>query len=77
MSLVIKIKYHDPALQELCKIGGNKSDWIDLRSAETVEIKQGEYKVISLGVSMQLPEGYEAHVAPPFIHIQEFWYYPC
>lgn len=62
--LIIKIKYHDNALQELCKIEGDKSDWVDLRSAETVEMKQGEYRLISLGVSMQLPEGYEAHVAP-------------
>lgn len=39
-------------------------DWVDLRAAETVELKQGEFKYISLGVSMKLPEGYEAHVLP-------------
>ena len=60
----IKVKYHDPALKDLCPIEGAKSDWIDLRSAETVEMKQGEYRLISLGVSMQLPKGCEAHVAP-------------
>ncbi len=62
--LIIKIKYHDPALKELCPIEGNKSDWIDLRAAENVEMKAGDYRLISLGVSMQLPKGYEAHVAP-------------
>jgi dUTP pyrophosphatase len=60
----IKIKYHDAALKELCPIEGDKSDWCDMRAAETVEMKQGEYRLISLGVSMQLPEGYEGHVAP-------------
>ena len=39
-------------------------DWYDLRSAETVEMQAGEFKLISLGVSMKLPEGYEAHMAP-------------
>lgn len=39
-------------------------DWIDLRAAEDVELKKGEYKLIPLGVAMQLPKGYEAHVLP-------------
>ena len=41
-----------------------KGDWIDLRAAEDVELKAGEFKLISLGVSMKLPEGYEALVIP-------------
>ena len=41
-----------------------KSDWIDLRAAEEVELKAGEFKLIHLGVAMQLPEGYEAHIVP-------------
>ena len=45
-------------------IDGAKSDWIDLRSAQTVELKAGEFKLIPLGVAMQLPENYEAHMAP-------------
>ena len=39
-------------------------DWCDLCAAERVEMKTGEFKIISLGVAMQLPEGYEAHVLP-------------
>lgn len=39
-------------------------DWIDLRAAETVEMKAGEYKAIRLGVGMALPAGYEAHIMP-------------
>lgn len=38
-------------------------DWTDLRAAETVELKAGEYKLIPLGVAMELPTGYEAIVA--------------
>lgn len=41
-----------------------KSDWLDLRAAETIEMKTGDYKLISLGISMKLPEGYEAHIVP-------------
>ena len=40
------------------------SDWIDLRAAEDVIMKKGDYRRIKLGVAMKLPEGYEAHVAP-------------
>ena len=41
-----------------------QGDWIDLRAAETILIVKGEFKYIPLGVAMQLPEGYEALVAP-------------
>lgn len=57
----IKIKYHAD-IQHLEKI--EQGDWIDLRSAEDVELHHGEFKLISLGVSMQLPANYEAHVLP-------------
>ena len=59
----IKIKYHTDEIEKLRYIDG-KSDWIDLRSAEDVELKAGEFKLISLGVSMELPKGYEAHIVP-------------
>lgn len=59
----IKIKYHNPDLNKLEYIGG-KSDWIDLRAAEDVEMKAGEFRLISLGISMKLPERYEAHIVP-------------
>jgi len=62
-SETIKIVYHDPTMPKIVNVEG-KSDWYDLRAAETVELKAGEYKLISLGVSMRLPDGYEAHVLP-------------
>lgn len=58
----IKIKYHDANTERLQKI--SQGDWIDLRAAETVELKRGEFKIVPLGVSIELPEGYEAHVVP-------------
>ena len=58
----IKIKYFDKEIDKLEKI--SKGDWIDLRSAETVEMKAGEFKLIKLGIGMKLPEGYEAHIVP-------------
>ena len=59
----IQIYYHNQELEKLTYIDG-KSDWIDLRAAEDVVLKKGEFALISLGVSMRLPEGYEAIVAP-------------
>lgn len=58
----IYVKYFEKDLIPLEKIA--KGDWIDLRSAEDVEMKAGEFRVIRLGVGMILPEGYEAHIAP-------------
>ena len=56
----IKVNTHGNKMPEAIENG----DWIDLRSAETVEMNAGEFRTISLGVSMKLPDGYEAHVAP-------------
>jgi len=58
----IQIKYHNNNIDKIEKI--SKGDWIDLRAAETVELKAGEFKIVSLGVSMKLPDGYEAHIVP-------------
>lgn len=58
----IKIKYHNPNLIKAEKT--TVGDWIDLRASETVTLEAGDFRIISLGVSMQLPEGYEAHIVP-------------
>ena len=59
----IKIKYFSEEIEKLGYIAGN-SDWIDLRVAENVTMKKGEFRLIRLGVAMELPKGYEAHVVP-------------
>ena len=59
----IEIRYLSDRIERLCYIDG-KSDWIDLRAAEDVEMKAGEFRLIPLGVAMRLPAGYEAHIVP-------------
>lgn len=58
----IKIKYFDNEIDKVEKF--TQGDLIDLRSAETVELKKGEFHLIPLGVGMKLPDGYKANVYP-------------
>ena len=57
----IKIKYHTDIPPIVVNPNG---DWVDLRAAEDITMRAGDFKLISLGVSMKLPEGYEAHIVP-------------
>lgn len=59
---VIKIKYFDNEIDKVEKI--SVGAWIDLRAAETVTLKAGEFKLIPLGIGMKLPQGYEANIVP-------------
>ena len=59
---IIKIKYFSDRIDKIRKI--DIGDWIDLRSAITLNLNAGEYKAIPLGVGMKLPKGYEAYMAP-------------
>lgn len=63
MGKTISVRYLSDKVEALQYIDG-KSDWIDLRAAEDVELKQGDFKLIPLGIAMQLPKGYEAHIVP-------------
>lgn len=58
----IKIKYFTDQIDKIKKI--TQGDWIDLRSSINCELKAGEFKLIPLGVAMELPKGYEAHIVP-------------
>lgn len=58
----INIKYVKPGMKKIEKI--ENGDWIDLRTAEDVTLKSGEFKLIPLGVAMMLPKGYEALIIP-------------
>lgn len=66
----IPIKYFSDAIEHIQKI--DVGDWIDLRAAENVVLRSGEYKLIRLGVGMILPEGYEAHVVPRSSTLKNF-----
>lgn len=61
-SINVKIRYISKEITHLTKI--TIGDWIDLRSAEEVELKKGEFRMIRLGVAMKLPNGFEAIMAP-------------
>ena len=58
----IKIKYLNKNLEKIVKI--KQGDWIDLRCSEDVKLQKGEFKLIPLGIAMELPKGYEAYVVP-------------
>ena len=57
----VRIKYHTDISRIAPIVNG---DWIDLRCAEETVMEAGEYKLIPLGVSIELPKGYEALVIP-------------
>ena len=61
---IIKIKYFGDDIKKLEYIDGEKSDWIDLRAGETTTMFPGDFRIIPLNVAMELPEGYEAIIAP-------------
>lgn len=63
MSTKIKIKYFTD-IEPLEYIDGYKSNWIDLRVAESMDIAKGSFVLVPLGVAMELPKGYEAIIAP-------------
>lgn len=59
---VVKVKYHVDGLEPVTQ--AHSGEWCDLRCAEDVELKKGDFKYIDLGVSIALPAGYEAILAP-------------
>lgn len=61
MSEKIYVNYHNTPYR-LAKI--SQGDWIDLYCAEDTELKAGDFKYISQGVSIKIPEGYESILAP-------------
>ena len=59
----IRVRYLSDQIEKL-QPPTNSANWVDLRSAEDVVLKKGDFRLISLGVAMKLPEGYEAHIVP-------------
>jgi dUTP pyrophosphatase len=78
--LEIKVKYFNPNMPKLVKIdkgdwidlridnieeNGNLKPWLtDLDNVEFCYINPNSFIKIKLGIAMQLPKGYESHVAP-------------
>ena len=67
----IRIKYFYDDMEKLTYIDG-KSDWIDLRAAEDVEMKAGEFKLVPLGIS----EGLRSPCGSEKQHLQKLRHYP-
>lgn len=65
----IKIKYSD-GVEEIKQ--AHEGEWYDLRAAEDVTMWSGDFAMISLGVAMELPEGFEAIVAPRSSTFQKY-----
>ena len=65
----IKIKYSD-GVEEIKQ--AHPGEWYDLRTAEDVTMWEGDFAMISLGVAMELPEGFEAIVAPRSSTFQKY-----
>ena len=57
----IRIKY----LADIDRLPSIKlGDWQDLRAAEDIDLRAGEFRLIPLGVAMEIPKGFEAFVVP-------------
>lgn len=65
----IKIKYLTD-ITPLFKTG--IGDWIDLRCGRDLMLMKGEYFKIPLGIAVELPEGYEAIIAPRSSSFEKF-----
>lgn len=60
---VLQIRYHKelfPNLQEVESHG----NFIDISTAEEVTLRPGEFKLINLGISVKIPDGYWMQIVP-------------
>ena len=64
MLLAMKIRYVRENDNILKVIKLSQGDWLDLATAEDVTLTKGDFYLISLGVRIQLPKGFEAHLVP-------------
>ena len=58
----INIKYSDPNMPKLEMT--ERGDWVDVRAAKEYNLPANTHALIDLGFACELPEGYEAHLAP-------------
>jgi len=70
LGLEIKVRYVDAEVPRLKLI--DKGDWVDVYAWKEIEFKKDEIKVIPLGFAMELPEGWEAHLAPRSSTLKKF-----
>jgi len=58
VQMKIKINTHGNPMPE------SYGEWVDLFTSEDVKLDTLEFAIIPLGVSMELPKGYYAHIVP-------------
>ncbi|MDD4516562.1 deoxyuridine 5'-triphosphate nucleotidohydrolase [Massilibacteroides sp.] len=61
-NVLIKVKYESKFANPIEQ--AHEGEWIDLRLVKDYELQKGDFKYLDLGVRIELPEGYEAIVAP-------------
>lgn len=60
----IKVKYIKDSCGKTIKPIDSFGDWIDLRCSEDIELDCGDYYEVPLGIAVEMPDGYEAHIVP-------------
>lgn len=58
----ILIKYHSDAARPVEQ--AHEGEWFDVRAAKSYDLKAGNKYMIDLGISVRVPRGYEAILAP-------------
>ena len=58
----VKIKYFKYNSYRLDKI--SQGEWIDIPSPNEYDFNEGDILFVKFGISMKLPEGYEAYIIP-------------
>lgn len=59
---ILKVKYISDTVSPITIL--DNGDWIDLRVTEDIMMKKGDFKILPLGVAIELPKGYEALIVP-------------
>lgn len=59
--MIIRVKYFNEA-KELTRI--EKGNWVDVYANETMFVEEGTAAVVPLGFALELPKGWEGHLAP-------------
>ena len=63
--MILRAKYAAPGLyDENPPIQAHPHEWVDLRATEDITMIKGDFRMIPLGICIELPPGYEALVLP-------------
>lgn len=66
----VLVKYHSDNARPVAQ--AHPGEWVDCRNVEEVNLKAGEFCLIDLGISIQVPAGYETIMAPRSSSFKKF-----